>query len=364
MNVLKQTATVIAVLGLLGLTGCASNLKPASQSVGNMQSDNNAVYAPATDSSKVRTQIVHQYVPVPVPGQLMEAPSDTQSVSVNAPTQTQQSTKKAAPTKVTSADLEKTVQSANQKATQDPHVRDFFNAMMTYNFMPGAMYTIYAAPLKLTDIALQQGEKIISIAAGDTLRWQISQTYSGEGATLRQHVVVKPNQPGLTNTILITTNRRVYHLVLVSTDNDTYMVSVNWHYANSPLTFISTESQGYGADGVAPGSAATLGSPFQIDLSRMNFNYEFGMVKGDKPSWYPVRVFNDGRQTFIEFPKHFYQTDMPVLYVANNSKTYGTMVNWRIKGRYMIVDQVIQKARLQSGVKSKKNQVIVQIQHT
>lgn len=370
MKVLKQTATVMVIAGLLGLTGCASNLKPASQSVGSMDSGKDVVYAPANNSAKNPPKVVHQYVPVPVPGQLMQKPS-TQSVSVNAPqtASTSSSTSKAQSTsttakKPTTADLEKTVQSANTKATQHPHVRDFFNAMMTYDFMPGAMYTIYTAPLRLTDIALQQGEKIISIAAGDTLRWQISQTYSGQADTLRQHVIVKPNQPGLKNTILITTNRRVYHLVLVSTDNNTYMVSVKWHYADSPLTFVSNQSQGYGSDGIATMPAGTGGSPFKLDLSKIDFNYVYGMVKGDKPSWYPVRVFNDGRQTFIEFPKHFYQTNMPVLYVATNSKEYGTMVNWRIKGRYMIVDQVIQNARLQSGVKSKKNQVIVQIKHT
>lgn len=364
MRTLKVITVTLASLGFLGLAGCSSNIKPASQSVGNIKDNQNAVYAPAVNTDKVQTKVVHQYIPVPVPGQLMPDPgSSTQSVTVATPN-VKASTVSTKKTKSAPQDSQSAVDSANKKATRLPMVHDFFNAMMTYNFMPGAMYTIYAAPLRLTDIALQQGEKIISIAAGDTLRWQISQTYSGAGETLRQHVIVKPNSAGLNNTMLITTNRRVYHLILMSTKNNTYMVSVRWHYADSPLTFVSSQSQGYGSDAMGASPSSTGGSPFQLDLARLNFGYAFGMLKGHKPSWYPTRVFNDGRQTFIEFPKNFYRSDLPVLYVSQNGSKYGTMVNWRLKGHYMIIDQVIQKARLQSGVKSKDNQIIVQIQQS
>lgn len=360
MKFFKHVSIALVSTSVLALTACSSNIKPVSQSVNSIKGNPNAVYAPAVNSDKVQTKVVHQYVPVPVAGQLMETPSSTQSVSINSP-KTQHS--QAVITKPTAQSDQQLVQQANKKATRNPKIHSFFNAMMTYNYMPGAMYTVYCAPLRLTDVALQQGEKIISIAAGDTLRWQISQTYSGQGSTLRQHVILKPNSSDLHNSVLITTNRRVYHLVLVSTKNNTYMVSVNWHYENSPLTFVSNESQGYG-NGMPGSSAATTGSPFQLDLARLNFNYEFGMLKGNKPSWYPTRIFNDGRQTFIEFPKHFYRTNLPVLYVAGNDHKYGTMVNWRLKGRYMIVDTVLTKARLQTGVKSKKDQTIIQIQNT
>ena len=39
------------------------------------------------------------------------------------------------------------------------------------------------------------------------------------------------------------------------------------------------------------------------------------------------------------------------------------MVNWRLQGNWMIVDDVIQKARLQTGVKT-TGQTIVQIEQT
>ena len=360
----KLWTIAISTLAAAVVAGCSSNLKPVSQSNPSLTMSANQKYMQVQDADTVKTKVVKQYVPVPVAGQLMEKP-DVNSVHYGIPTARKAKRRHRAKKRFQKRMARKhrsaqsLVMRANQHAVQQVKRNDFFNAMMTYNFMPGALYTVYTAPLRLTDVTLQTGEKIISIAAGDTLRWQISQTYSGQGQNRREHIIVKPNSASIDNTILVTTNRRVYHLVLKSTKNDTYMVQVKWHYASSPLVFVSQKAQGYGPEN----TVASTGSDFKLDLGRLDFKYEFGTVKGNKPAWYPTRVFNDGRQTFIEFPKDFYNANMPVLYVSDNGKSYGTMVNWRLKGRYMVVDHVIADARLQSGVKSKKDQTVVQIQH-
>lgn len=357
---LKTSPVLAGFLGvaIMALSGCGSNLKPVSQSVNNLSYDPNAPYVQANQASTVTAQVVPA------------TPSNINSVTVAPPAPAASAPNKPAAPTVQTAQTAQTPQtpqqivaSMNQQATQLPAQSNFFNSTMTYDFSAGSIYTVYCAPLNLTDIALQSGEKIISIAAGDTLRWQISQTYSGSLATgLTQHILVKPNSPNLTNSLFITTDHRVYHLMLQSVDQKSYMVSVNFHYESDPLTFVNNQDQGYNSNNGA--AAAPTSSPFQLDLSRLDFNYQFGTVKGDKPSWYPTRVFNDGRQTFIEFPADFYNSDLPVLYVATTPKTYGTMMNWRLKGRYMVIDGVIQNARLESGVSSKDDQVIVQIQHS
>ena len=364
---MRQAASplLIGLVGLVGfsvlaLAGCSTShsLKPVSQSVNNLSYDSKADYAPTNNTATPKTAVVAQLVPAPAVNSVSVTPPTPVSTVVTPP---------AAPTPVSDAASapvqtpQQVVASQNQAATQVPVKNEFFNASMTYDYQPGAVYTIYCAALNLTDITLGTGEKIISIAAGDTLRWQLSQTYSGSGAGLMQHIVVKPNSPGLNNTLLITTDQRVYHLVLKTVDSSSYMVEVNWHYQADPMMFVSNQAQGYSDTGAASGST---GSPFQLDLAQLDFSYEFGTVTGSKPSWYPTRVFNDGRQTFIEFPADFYNSDLPVLYISTTDKTYGTMVNWRLKGRYMIVDAVLQKARLESGVASKENQTIVQINHT
>ncbi len=354
---MKQIYTMVAVISAsLALTACSSNMQSANQSTSDINGGQ-AVYAKVNSSNSVRREVITKYVPVPIPGQLMPMPNIAETPG-KLPSKKQKSflSKQAA------------VQYANKHATQVPVEHDFFNAMMSYGYMPGAMYTIYCAPMKITDITLQPGEKIISTAAGDTLRWQLSQTYSGTGPQMVQHILVKPNASALENTIVVTTNRRVYHLLLDSTKDGTYMMSVKWHYPGSMVSYSGDNSP----NGPVAGStntdteshSASSGSPYALDLSKLDFGYKFGLIKGSRPAWYPVRVFNNGRQTFIEFPKKFYADGTPMLFVANNNNQYGTMINWRLKGRYMIVDTLFKKARLQTGVKSKGGKTIVQIDKT
>ncbi len=355
-------------LALMSLSGCGSDLKPVSQSVNNLSYDPSGQYSQANNAqvSPGQTPVVAQIAPATA-----SSASSVNAVTIAPPSAVPATAATAvspAPTAVSSVPAQpaqtpqQLVASMDQQATQVPTKNNFFNASMTYDFTPGAVYTIYCAPLNLTDIALEPQEKIISIAAGDSLRWQVSQTYSGAGMTLAQHIIVKPNSPNLTNSLFITTDRRVYHLTLQSVTGDSYMVEVNWHYETSPLTFVSNQDQGYSSSGSASGMPTA--SPFQLDLSKLDFNYKFGTVKGSQPTWYPTRIFNDGRQTFIEFPADFYNSDLPVLYIATTDKSYGTMVNWRLKGRYMVIDAVILKARLESGVVSKDDQTVIQIEHS
>jgi P-type conjugative transfer protein TrbG len=354
MKGLAKVSFLSAVI--LCLAACSSTtVRQPTQSVGKMPLDKNANYGAVQNQAQVRVQVVKEYVPVPIPGQLMPTPGAVSSPGTNPDgTEHKFLTKEAA------------VKYANDQALKNPQSDDFFNSMMTYDYMPGSLYTIYSAPMKISDIVFQQGEKIISIAAGDTLRWQISQTYSGQGNTLEQHVLVKPNTSGLQNTVVVTTSKRVYHLVLTSTADDTYMVSVSWRYPKDMVQFASDASEdGSGASVDASSAGNTGGSPYQLDLGRLDFNYKFGLAAGNKPDWYPARVFNDGRQTFIEFPPSILSSNapLPMLFVADNNNQYGTMYNWRQKGRYMVIDAVIQKARLQTGVKS-DDKTVVQIEYS
>ena len=60
----------------------------------------------------------------------------------------------------------------------------YINAVQVYPFAEGALYQVYAAPGDVTDIALENGEQLVGsgpVAAGDTVRWIIGDTESGEG---------------------------------------------------------------------------------------------------------------------------------------------------------------------------------------
>ncbi len=104
------------------------------------------------------------------------------------------------------------VSAANRAATIEPTRHDFVNAGVVYAFSDNAVYRLYAAPERVSDIALQSGETLVAVASGDTVRWVIGDTSSGSGADRQVHVLVKPVTAGLAINLVITTDRRTYHL--------------------------------------------------------------------------------------------------------------------------------------------------------
>ena len=69
--------------------------------------------------------------------------------------------------------------------------------------------------LRACIIELQPGESLISIIAGDDQRWLIDHTATGAGAGT-VIVSVKPIDHNITTNLIISTDRRVYHITLDS----------------------------------------------------------------------------------------------------------------------------------------------------
>jgi type IV secretion system protein VirB9 len=130
---------------------------------------------------------------------------------------------------------------AHRAAKVEPSKAGFINAIQVYPYTAGALYQLYAAVNQVTDIALEAGERLVSVSAGDTVRWVVGDTTSGEGERTQVHILVKPVAPALTTNLVITTDRRTYHLELQSTEA-TYMASVSWTYPGATLTPIKGAS--------------------------------------------------------------------------------------------------------------------------
>ena len=101
-----------------------------------------------------------------------------------------------------------------------------------FPYSPGALYQIYASPGQITDIALEPGEQLTGsgpLAAGDTVRWIVGNTESGNGDTRRVHIMVKPTRPAIETNLVVNTDRRTYLIELRSREKP-YMPSVAWFY--------------------------------------------------------------------------------------------------------------------------------------
>ena len=206
-------------------------------------------------------------------------------------------------------------------------------------------------------IAASQSERIIRLVASH-IRAEVTRespivsaelpphgdTTSGSGANRRTHILVKPSAPGLKTNLVISTDRRVYHLALESTER-TAMAALSWNYPQDELMAIERatadiEAQRPIAEGLA--------------LDRLNFDYR---ISGDDPVWRPLRAFDDGRQTFIAFPARISDGEAPPLFVTG-AKGAAQLVNYRMRGDYYVVDRLFEAAELRLG---EKNQDVVRI---
>ncbi len=234
------------------------------------------------------------------------------------------------------------VGAANDAALIEPEPSGFSNAIQRYAYADGALYQVYARPGQVSDIALQEGEQLVGagpVAAGDTVRWIIGDTISGSGANVRVHILVKPTRADLMTNLIINTDRRTYHLELRANPS-TYMASISWIYPQDELIALRSANANAAAATAAPVASG-------IDVSALNFGYK---LEGDKPPWRPLRIFDDGKQVFIEFAPNIAQGEMPPLFVIGAGGE-AELVNYRISGRHMVVDRLFDVAELRLGDK-------------
>ncbi len=233
-------------------------------------------------------------------------------------------------------DLQARVLQANDQARVAPNAEGYVNAIQVWPYSDGALYQVYAAPGRVTQIALQQGEELVGdVAAGDTVRWIVGDTSSGSGATLRQNVLVKPTQSGLKTNLVINTNRRTYLLEITSTVH-AWMASVSWRYPQDELVALHKQAQQ--AEAAAPVETG-------LSLEQLKFRYA---ISGDNPPWKPLRAFDDGERVYIQFPAGIAQGELPPLFVIGPQGD-GQLVNYRYRAPYYVVDRLFGAAELRLG---------------
>ena len=241
------------------------------------------------------------------------------------------------------------IETANERAKIEPDLDRFLNAVQVYPFMDGALYQLYGAPEQVTDIALEPGERLNSISAGDTVRWIVGDTSSGTKAGERPHILVKPVAPNLKTNLVIATDRRVYHLEMRSF-RETYMAAISWTYPQDQLVKRRNEN-----DRAIEKIQSTIAAG--VDPDDLKFRYE---IEGDKPHWRPVRAFDNGKQVFIQFPDAIGQGEAPPLFILGREGK-PELVNYRMRGNYYVVDRLFAAAELRLG---EKKQAIVRIVRT
>lgn len=201
--------------------------------------------------------------------------------------------------------------------------------------------TVVCALLELTDLAFEKGESILSVQLGDSVRWNIESAISGSANDSVEHLIVKPLEAGLKTSMLITTDRRTYHIRLKSTEAD-FMPAVVFSYpnslklpskkhygddsylqytsnydsnedhndyseTNSSLKYYSSVQNVSYEGNSRP--ALNVAATYNDSPQRRNYNYS---VDGDSKI-IPQNVYDDGKRTFIVMNNPINSSYLPVL---------------------------------------------------
>ena len=194
------------------------------------------------------------------------------------------------------------------------------NRVRTLTYNENEVYKIVASAGYQMDIELADNEEVRTVAAGDTVGWQI--------VNAGQHLFIKPMAPNARTNLSVVTSRRTYLFDLEAESTRgragmTYMV--RFKYPSTSGLVMSRP--------ISPGK----------DPAAFNFDYK---VKGAK-SLRPRRVFDDGLFTFFQFDDPS-RKDLPAIFwVTPDGKE--SLVNYRMEGAYVVVERVSDKFILRSG---------------
>ena len=218
---------------------------------------------------------------------------------------------------------------------------------VTY-FYGATLPTVVCAPLKICDIQLEAGERILKngLKVADTVRWGVSPMVSGEGGNAITHVTVKPSDSGLDTNMVIATDKRTYNIKLVSRKND-WMPTINFDYPEQ----IHDAIESLYAKQAEANELKILGDGLNID--NLSFNYN---IEGKAP-FVPIRVYNNSVKTILDMPRTVATGKLPSLLVVNANKR--ELINYRYRNGKFIVDGLPQQIILLLGSGKQQQSVLI-----
>lgn len=188
------------------------------------------------------------------------------------------------------------------------------------DYQAGSVYKVSAAPGFVTDVALEEGEELQRISAGDGARWQIDTFHDlAKGVW---HVYLQPAQAGITTNVIIATDRRNYQLLLDTEGERLPMVA--WRYPGD-----------VGRPRPAPQVQVSVAS-----ADKLNFGYSF--EKGGRA---PQYVFDDGSNTYLSFDPDVIAGINPAVFTSAPGGDL-LLVDYEKAGSSLVIHDVFDNLRL------------------
>lgn len=217
-----------------------------------------------------------------------------------------------------------------------------------YTYNENFVYEIYAQPCHLTDIILQDGEIVMGnpLLSEDARVWELTANVARNPITGEniQHLFIKPAYSNLDSSLIIITNRRVYHFRIKSY-KDIHMAMVKFNYPEV-INVWATSSAGNAAKGVSvENEYITVTNPEYLSF---DYKMKYGFKK---PEFLPQRVYDDGNKTYIVVDDIVLHKQLPLVFNERNE-----IVNYTVQKNVFIIPRLINKITLRLA----KQKVIIE----
>lgn len=208
-----------------------------------------------------------------------------------------------------------------------------------YQYNENLVYEVYAQPYHLTDIILERGEVVMGapLLSEDESVWELTANVAKDAETGEdvQHLFIKPAYSKLDSSLVIITDRRVYHFRIKSYA-DTHMAMVKFSYPKKRNVWARKPDA----------RSASAESDF-VRVSNpefLSFDYKMKYPMFRKPEFLPKRVYDDGQSTYIQVDDIVLQKKLPVIFNERNE-----IVNYSVKKNIFVIPRLISTVTLRLG---------------
>ena len=206
-----------------------------------------------------------------------------------------------------------------------------FGVVKKFNYRPNKIFKVYTHPYFSTDFKFKS--KVLAFALGDTVRWKAQPVLN--------NLFIKPTEKHLETSLSIITQNHTYEFYLSSQKTLFYQL-VEFRHPKKLATVLAgnLEKKIERKNKVFNTGVKKL-TPQEI--SSIRFDY---LISGNK-SIRPIQVFRFNGFVYLFMPKKL--QSMPAFFIMSHGHL--DLVNYIVKGRYIVVERLFKKGALKLGSK-------------
>lgn len=197
------------------------------------------------------------------------------------------------------------------------------------NYTPNTVFRFIGHYYYQSIIEFGMDETIETISMGSPSPWQLVPSVN--------RIFLKPVGDDATTNMTVITNKRMYFFEMHAQDAED-VTDVNLNFI---VKFIYPEDNNYNA--LATLSNDNVGPDISANPDKYNFHYT---ISGDAFDIEPLQVFDDGEFTYFKFKD--INAELPAIFKINADQTEA-LINYRISGGYLVVEQVTSRYTLRRG---------------